>query len=288
VSIEFAPKIKEVRAIFVVIPLLILHLALLSLQVQDTAGTILLNKWMLAAEMPIVSGSSQMANGVAGAWRGYVWFRGMRAENEQLQKSLQQLALQNNALRQMKEENSRLRSLVAINDIVPFQALGARVVGRTPGYLSNIIYIDRGSTDGLALDAPVISGNGVIGRIINVFQHQSQVQLITNPDASTGVMIETTHSPGVLRGSGNFALELDYISNTEQINVGDVVVTSGLDRIYPKGLPIGKVIDSRKSNSVFRAIKVEPSTDLVRLEEVSVLTSRPKPESSPIPGGAVH
>lgn len=277
-SIEFAPRIKEVRAIYVLIPLLILHLALLSLQVQDTAGTILLNRWMLAAEMPIISASSRASDGIAGAWRGYLWFLGLRAENEQLQKTLQQLALENNALKQMKDENTRLRSLLAINDSLPFRTLGARVVGRTPGYLSNVIYIDRGSADGLAVDDPVISGNGVVGRVINVFQHQSQVQLITNPDASTGVMIESTHAPGVLRGSGNFTLELDYIANTEQINVGDLVVTSGLDRIYPKGLPIGKVIESRKSNSVFRAIKVEPRNDLVRLEEVSVLSSQTKPE----------
>jgi len=278
VSIELAPKVKEGRTLYVLIPLLLLHLTLLSLQIEDPAGTLLVKRWVLRAESPFLNVSSSVSVSVNRIWHDYFWLRGAREENQRLQNTLQQLSVQANRLEEIRQENIRLRRLVTLNESIPFEAIGARVVGRTPNYMSNVVYIDRGGTDGITVDAPVLSGSGIIGRTVLVTGHTSQVQLITNADASVGAMVDRTRSPGVLRGSGDPLLDMNYISNTEQINVGDLVVTSGLDGIFPKGLPIGKVVDSRKSNSVFRAIKVEPSADLVHIEEVSVVMRRLKPE----------
>lgn len=277
-SIELAPKVKEGRTLYVLIPLLLLHLTLLSLQIEDPAGTLLVKRWVLRAESPFLNVSSSVSVSVNRIWHDYFWLRGAREENQRLQNTLQQLSVQANRLEEIRQENIRLRRLVTLNESIPFEAIGARVVGRTPNYMSNVVYIDRGGTDGITVDAPVLSGSGIIGRTVLVTGHTSQVQLITNADASVGAMVDRTRSPGVLRGSGDPLLDMNYISNTEQINVGDLVVTSGLDGIFPKGLPIGKVVDSRKSNSVFRAIKVEPSADLVHIEEVSVVMRRLKPE----------
>ena len=155
------------------------------------------------------------------------------------------------------------------------KSVGARVVARTPGFLSNVLYINRGSEDGVRIDSPVLSGDGIIGRTVLVAGNQSQVQLITNPDASIGGMMERTRTPGVLSGSGESLLDLNYISNAEQIDVGDIVLSSGLDGIFPKGYLIGKVVDSRKSDGIFYYIKVEPAVDLYRIEEVSVLLIDP-------------
>ncbi len=267
----------------VLIPLLILQLALLSLQIEGPSGTLLFKTWTLAAQAPVIAVASGITGGFNHVWRGYIWMVGARAENEQLKQAVRQLSLVHSAYEQMKQENIRLRRLVSLNDTVAFQTVGARVVARTPGFLSNVIYINRGSADGVRVDAPVFSGDGIVGRAVIVASHQSQVQLITNPDASVGVMLERTRTPGVLRGSGDLLLDLNYVSNTEQIAVGDMVLSSGLDGIFPKGLVIGKVVDSRKGKGVFRAIKVEPIMDLVRIEEVSVLLSEPKPEKGPMP-----
>jgi rod shape-determining protein MreC len=280
VSIELAPKVKEGRTLYVLIPLLLLHLTLLSLQIEDPAGTLLVKKWVLRAESPFLNISSSVSVSVNRIWHDYFWLRGAREENQRLQNTLQQLSVQANRLEEIRQENIRLRRLVTLNESIPFEAIGARVVGRTPNYMSNVVYIDRGGTDGITVDAPVLSGSGIIGRTVLVTGHTAQVQLITNADASVGAMVDRTRSPGVLRGSGDPLLDMNYISNTEQINVGDLVVTSGLDGIFPKGLPIGKVVDSRKSNSVFRAIKVEPSADLVHIEEVSVIIGKLKPEKA--------
>jgi rod shape-determining protein MreC len=151
--------------------------------------------------------------------------------------------------------------------------------------MSKTIYIDRGSEAGISVDDPVLSSTGVVGRVVLASRYHSQVQLITNVDASTGVMVERTRSPGVLKGLGDALLSLDYISNTEQINPGDSVISSGLDGIYPKGLAVGKVIESHKGNSVFRSIVVEPAADLLHLEEILVLSMQAKPGGNAlIPG----
>lgn len=270
-SIDLAPKAREGRILYVLIPLLLLHLMLLSLQIEEPGGTLLVRKWVLLAEAPFLNASSALSAGVSRIWHNYFWLRGAREENQRLQDTLRQMSLQANRIEELKQENLRLRGLVSLKDSISFGTIAARVVSRTPKYLSNVIYIDRGAKDGVSVDEPVIAAGGIVGRTILVSSWNAQVQLITNPDASTGGMVDRTRTPGVLKGSGDALLEMNYVGNNEQVNAGDVVVTSGLDRVYPKGLPVGKVVDSRKSNSVFRAIRVEPSADLVRFEEVSVI-----------------
>jgi rod shape-determining protein MreC len=276
VSIEFAPKAREGRAVFVLIPLLIMHLVLLSLQITDPAGVLLIRKIVLTAQSPLIDTSSQISDAIRSVWANYIELHGAREENRQLQGTIRQLSLQQKQMEEMREENNRLRQLLSVTELSPVATLGARVVARTPDFLSNILYINRGQKDGIRVNAPVMSGSGIVGRVVLLSSQDAQVQLITNPDASVGVMLERTRQPGVLRGSGNSLLEMNYISNTEQVEQGDWVVTSGLDGVYPKGLPVGRVVESRKGNSVFLVIKVEPSTDLIHLEEVSVLRGEQK------------
>ena len=276
-SSDLSSKWNRERAIVVLIPLLVLQLILLSLQIERPSGTLLFKTWTLALQAPVVAVSSGITTGIAHGWRGYVWMVGARAENEQLKEAVRRLSLLNNGYEQIRQENLRLRRLVSLNDNLALRSVGARVVARTPSFLSNVIYIDRGSDDSVGIDAPVVSGDGIVGRTVLVSRHQSQVQLITNPDASMGVLLERTRTPGVLRGTGDIALDLNYVGNSEQTSVGDVVVSSGLDGIFPKGLTIGRVVDSRKGKGVFRIIKVEPIMDLVHLEEVSVLVGQIHP-----------
>ncbi len=274
-SIDLAPKVKEARVVAVLIPLLLLHLTLISLQIEDPGGTTLLKKWMLFASTPFFDVSSNVSRGVQNAWVNYLWLHGAREENARLKSTLRDLSLREKALTEAEQENQRLRRLLGMKEAYSFQGVAAHLVGRVPGYLANVTYVDRGSESGVHPDQPVTTEAGVIGRVLLVSRNHAQIQLITNPDASVGVMIERTRSPGVLRGTGNLLLELNYIGNTEQVNVGDLVVTSGLDGIFPKGLPVGKVVDTRKGKSVFRFIQVEPLADLIRIEEVLILTNRP-------------
>jgi rod shape-determining protein MreC len=274
VSVELTPKVREGRVVFVLIPLLLLNLTLLSLQIEESRGTTLLKKWILVASTPFFDLSSTTSRVVQGAWRNFIWLRGARQENEQLKATVRDLSLRERALAEAQLENLRLRRLLNLRDTYSLQGVGAHVVGRVPAYLSNVAYVDRGIESGLRADQPVLADVGIVGRVVLVSWNHSQVQLVTNPDASVGAMVERTRSPGVLRGAGNSLLELQYIGNTEQINVGDLVVTSGLDGVYPKGLPVGRVVDSRKGKSVFRSIQVEPFADMIRLEDVLIVTNQ--------------
>jgi rod shape-determining protein MreC len=275
VSSELSAKPSKERAVLVTIPLLLLQLIILSLQIEGASGTLLFKTWTLTVQAPILAASSAITGGIRHAWTGYVWTVGARAENEKLRESVRQLSLLNRSNEQARQENIRLRQLVLLNQSLPYRTLGARVIARTPSFLANVIYIDRGVKDGVKIDAPVLSGDGIVGRIVLASGHQSQVQLITNPDASVGVMLEQARTPGVLRGSGDIPMDLSYVNNTEQVAVGDIVLSSGLDGIFPKGLVVGKVVDSQKGKGVFRSVKVEPRVDLIRLEEVSVLLMEP-------------
>jgi rod shape-determining protein MreC len=194
---------------------------------------------------------------------------------------VRQLELLNSNLVQAQQENERLHRLLNFSASVPFKTMGARVIGRAPNFLSNIIYLDRGSVDGVQANQAVVSESGVIGRTILVALKSCQVQLLSNGDASVGVIIERTRVPGVLRGSENPVLELKYVSNTDDVEVGDVLITSGLDGIYPKGLPVGKVVDSQKGKTGFRDLRVAPSADLIRIEEVLILSGTPRPIAAP-------
>jgi rod shape-determining protein MreC len=280
VSIEFASK-GEGRILYVVIGLLLLHLTLISIQVEDPSGTLLFKKWVLLATSPMLNGASNVSRAFSNFWTGYLWLHGLRAENARLKEDARQLALLNNSLTQAEEENSRLRRLLAFDASLPYQTLGAHVIGRTPNFLSSTVYLDRGSLAGVRTDQPVISDTGIVGRTVLVTGNSCQVQLITNADASVGVMVERTRVPGVVRGTENLLLDLNYVSNTEEVNVGDALVTSGLDGIFPKGLPVGKVVDSQKGKTGFRTVRVEPSADIIRIEEVLVLLGPPKPVTGP-------
>lgn len=267
-SLEVAPKLKEGRAAIVLIPLLVMHLVLISLQIEDKGGTTLFRRWALITGSPFLSASSAISRGVMGLWGNYIWLVGARAENHNLRETLSTLTLQNQALADLKSENARLRQLLDFKESRGIQTLGARVVGRMPDYLAHMVYIDRGAADGVQVDTAAIAGYGAAGRAVLVSTHQAQVQLITNADASVGAMLATSRSPGVLRGTGGNLLRLDYINNTEEVSVGEMVVCSGLDGVFPKGIPVGKVVSSRKGKTVFREIEVEPFADLLRIEEV--------------------
>jgi len=281
VSSELQSKTNKERLLLVTIPLLILHLVFLSLQIEGPAGTLLFKTWTLTAQAPIITVSSAVTSGIQHVWTSYVWMVGARAENRQLRETVNRLSLLNSSYEQVRQENERLRRLLSLNERHSFKTIGARVVARTPSFLSNVLYIDKGSADGVAIDKPVLSGDGIVGRIVLVSKHQSQVQLITNPDASVGVMLERTRTPGVLSGSGDFLLDLNYIGNAEKVEVGDIVLSSGLDGMFPQGLAIGKVADSKKGRGVFRSIKVQPFMDFMRIEEVSVIVGEVFEEMGP-------
>ena len=265
------PHVNRERAAWVLIPLLFLHLVLLSIQVKDPSGTVLLKSWALRVQSPVLTACDTVLGGIGRIWSDYIWLVGARSENRQLKETVSRLSVLNDSYEEARQENERLRRLIGMSDYTNFRVVGARVSARTPEFLTNILYVDRGSKHGVSVDAPVVYGDGIVGRVILVTERYSQVQLITNPDASLGAMLDESRTPGVLTGTGDALLTMNYISNIVPVKTGEAVLSSGLDDIFPKGIVIGTVVVAERGNDIFREIKVKPAVDLIRLEEVAIL-----------------
>ena len=269
-------KSKKERAVHVIVPLLVIQFVRLSIQSQNPAGMAPIKTLFFAVQAPIINLSSDIIKGIGSIYHNYIGLQNVRDDNERLKRQVLQLERENRSLEEIRQENIRLRRLLSMKGNIEYKTIEARVIARNPEFLlSNVLYINRGANDGLKIDFPVLSGDGIIGRTVFVSEKQSQVQLITNPDASIGAMVGDDRTPGVLSGTGKSLLELKYISNTKQIAEGEIVRSSGLDEIFPKGFLLGKIVDVQKNKEGFYNIEVQPAADLYHIEEVSVLLMNP-------------
>ena len=164
-------------------------------------------------------------------------------------------------------EAQRVRELAGLQDPGIGKTIVANVIGRDAGR-SQTVTIDKGRAHGVKTDSAVITASGIVGRVILSSNFFSIVQLITDSQSAVGVMVESTRRQGIVKGTGGRDLDLDYIDDDNDLKEGDKFLTSGLDRIYPKGLPLGVITSVGSRRGLIRAVGIRPSADLGRLEEV--------------------
>jgi rod shape-determining protein MreC len=215
---------------------------------------------------------------VRGTWSAYAGLRGVQAENELLRRQVIELQGQLQAQRDAAGQGARLAKLLELRDSVPLSTIGARVIGgdASPGFRS--VTIDQGSQHGIVRDMPVIAARGVVGRIVRLGARAAVVQLIVDRDAAAGAVIERSRARGLVVGaSGDPPLVMRFVSQAADVVVGDDVVTSGIDGVYPKGFVIGKVEAVEREGAAERTIRVRPAVDLTSVEEVLVIVPPSKP-----------
>jgi rod shape-determining protein MreC len=267
--------------------LVLAHLVVIGRQVDAGGGTSLLERVIFTALSPLQYAVSATVGGVRGAWAAYVDLRGVHQENQQLRERLRALETQLQERQERALEAERLREQLELRKILPLDTVLAEVVARDGVPWFRTITIDKGSAHGLALDAPVLSPTGVVGRIVAIGPHAARVQLLLDRDSGVGVLVERTRVTGVVTGqvafshAGTTDLVMKYVSALADVTVGDVAVTSGLDRIYPKGLVVGRVRNVGPSSGLFREIIVTPSARFDRMEEVLVVRA-PRSETAEI------
>jgi len=196
---------------------------------------------------------------------------------------LEQLRLQNRTLRarvaeleEARLENERLRALVELPLAKELESIGAHVIGRPTNSWEGVITIDRGSSDGIRAGMPVVGPQGLLGQTVAVSPGSSRVRLITDQRSGVAALVQRTRAEGVVRGSIDGDMTMDFVSVEKNVKKGDVVITSGIGGVYPKGLTIGEVLDvQRESNALYQEISVKPAGSLAGLEEVLVLTGEP-------------
>lgn len=259
------------RSIFLLTGVVILQVLLLAVQIKSESQGRLIRVWTVGAISPFERAGVNSVGRVRGIWNHYFALRNTSFDNERLKQENDRLKLQLGQLQGKASEADRLADLLKFRQShreVPM--LAARVIGTGADTASQTIYLDRGEKDGIEKNMGVITPDGVVGKVVESYSNTAQVLLLTDKESGVGAMLAGTRLHGPVGGLGEPLLALKYISNDDTVNPGESVVTSGMDRIFPRDLPIG-VVAEVKSAPTFKQIRVRPSANLERLEEVIVL-----------------
>lgn len=235
-------------------------------------GPLLIRVWTVSMITPFERGLVSTGHFFRNTWNSYVDLRNVRRENHDLQEELGRVRLENARLKTDVDQNRRLQALLDFKEKYVGRTVAAQVIGSGGSEQSHVIYIDK--HEGLKPGMPIITPDGIVGKIKEVYPLSSQVVLINDRDSGAGVILENSRLQGVLRGSDLGELRVDDIMSDEKVDVGERVITSGGDRVFPKGLPVGTVSKVSQDNDTgpFLTIKLKPAADLNRLEEVLVVT----------------
>ena len=240
----------------------------------EGGGTRLIRIWAVSAITPIERGFVGTSHFFRNTWRNYVDLHDVRKQNRELQEELDRLRVEHARLKEDAEQGRRLQALLGFRERFVAQTVAAQVIGSSGSEQSHLIYIDKGSRAGLKPDMAVITPEGIVGKVKDVFPLSAQVLLINDRDSGAGVILQHSRLQGVLKGTSQGEVYVSDIMTDEKVEAGEPVVTSGGDRIYPKGLPVGTVTSAGpdRESEPFLLIKVKPAASLNRLEEVLVVS----------------
>jgi rod shape-determining protein MreC len=272
------------RPLALLAALLIAQILLLAFQIKRNSDVRLIRYWASEIITPGEKAASWTFSGFGGIWHGYIALRGAHAENVRLRQEVGQLELRNQELESQAAQAQRLSLLLDFREAHrEARMVAAQVIGGSADLSSHTVFINKGERSGIRRDQAVITPDGIVGKVVEVSPDTAQVLLINDRNSGVGALFADTRTQGVLKGTGDPQPELDYVTNDEKVQVGETILTSGEDRIFPKGLLIGTVT-SFKPGYPFQTINVRTAARLDRLEDVLVLLSQeelhPKANSS--------
>ena len=256
----------------------VLGLAMQVKRSSENRPTRLIRVWAIGAIAPFERGIVGLQSGVGNLWHNYFYLRGVRQENRDLKQKIQQLEIERARLSEDAEQAHRLQVLLNFKEQFIAGTLAAQVIGSSGSEQSRSVYIDKGSRDGLKPDMAVMTADGIVGKVLHVQDHVASVLLINDQTSGVGAMLEKSRVQGVLRGTATGEVTLEKVMSDEQVQPGEKILTSGGDRIFPKGLPVGIVSKTSPGQELFLNIRVKPMADLDRLEEVLVITQQEEKE----------
>jgi rod shape-determining protein MreC len=268
------------RAGYLFLAVTLLHVLLISAQVNSREGVPVLESVTFGLLAEVQRGSSAAFSSGQRIWSNYIGLRDVRAENEQLRRELHEAQVALQQQRALADRSRGLERLLDLRDRSNLKTVAAEIIaaGASPEFRT--LTVDKGTGDGINADMAVIAPAGVVGRVVMPSARAAKVQLLIDRNAAAGALVERSRAAGVVTGSGDELLTLQYVPEVADIMVGDVVVTSGIDGIYPKGYVIGRIEAIEKSGGSFKNIAVRAAVDFTSLEEVLVvLTPTPAQEA---------
>lgn len=262
------------RAFFILLGAMIVQLLLLSAQITRNHRARLIQVWAVALLDPFERALHGAGDFAAGTWKTYRELWQAHEQNRELKSQLVTARAEIQQLSEQAAEAGRLRELLEFKKRLPFQTAAAEVIATGPGEASKSVIIDKGTDAGLTTDLAVITPAGIVGKLIAVFPHTAQVLLVTDSSSGVASTLERSRVQGVVKGAGPDLCQLHYVMNESAVTVGEIVLTSGLDQIYPKGLPVGSVAQVAEGN-IYKNIEIRPAVRLDGLEAVLVVLKPP-------------
>lgn len=275
------------RARYLFVAVVVGHILLISAQVGTPAGPPLLQTALMGALSAAQRGVWAAVGGVRDVWVGYLDLRRVRVDNERLAQEVTDLRVRLQEERVKARGTEQLRALLDLRPRVAWTTVGAEVVAGSGSPDFRSISIDKGRADGLQPDMPVIAPAGVVGRVAVLAGRAATVQLLIDRNAAAAAVIERSRTQGIALGNGDGTLRLEYLSATANIQPGDLVVTAGTDRIYPRGLVLGSVAQVDRSGPTYRRVTIKPAVDFSTLETVLVMLA-PAPAAAATEGQAAR
>ena len=236
---------------------------------QSTSGFGRVGLSFVAPFQELVTRSARFARGI---WEHYFFLVSVYQENEELKKSLNDAIEKNNQWNELKLANNRLRNLLSFQKSLTNRVVAAEVIGKDPSVWFKTLIIDKGKADGLQKGLPVVLPQGIAGQVIEVSDRYSKVMLIIDRNSAVDALVQRSRARGIIKGASADQCRFEFVLRKNDVQVGDTVVASGFDGVYPKGLRIGHVSDlSERSSDIFYEITVTPFVDFEKLEEVLVI-----------------
>jgi rod shape-determining protein MreC len=269
---------KKMVLIVGVIILITVNVILLSFssKSQSTFGLGRVGLSLVSPFQELVTRSFRFARDI---WKRYFFLVAVAHENENLKKSLNQFIGKNNQWHEIELANSRLRDLLKFQKAPTHQVVAAEVIGKDPSGWFKTIVIDKGKTDGLQKGLPVVLPTGIVGQVIEAAGHYSKVMLLIDRNSAVDALVQRSRARGIIKGESADQCRFEFVLRKHDVKIGDTVIASGLDGVYPKGLRIGRVSDINQRNSdIFYEITVAPFVDYEKLEEVLVILP-PQPQT---------
>src|ERR1700687_935239 len=279
------------RNLIVLVGVLFAQVLGLAVQVRrttDSEPTRLIRIWAVGAVTPLEKVLVWVQTSTGSVWDNYFYLRGVRAENRDLKQQIERMSLEQVRMSQDADQARRLQALLAFKEQFISRTMAAQVIGSSGSELSRSVYIDKGESDGIKPDMAVITAEGIVGKVLRVYRSTSQVLLIDDQTSGVGAILDKTRMQGILRGTPAGEMVLEKVMSDEAVPVGEMVLTSGGDGIFPKGLLVGRVTKAAPGNELFLNIRVRPAADLSKLEEVLVVTRIDERQAQPDQAGAAR
>jgi rod shape-determining protein MreC len=284
--LQWWQRVKPIRDALLVFVAMLVPFFFLKAHVRDPKDWSNLDRTVVQLSSPVQAAAAWAARSLSNLWGDYVYLVDVKSDNARLAFENARLEERVRRLEQQEVENRRLRKLMGLRESLPGDVVSAQVIAKDVTEFFRVIRLtlDRGGHD-IRLDMPVVTLGGVVGTVQRVAGSSIDVKMVADPNSAVDVVSERTGARGIVRGTGDqtkYLLRIQYTQRTDEVDVGDLLVTSGMGRRFPKGLPVARVTRVvRRDFGIYQEVEAAPTVDFSRLEEVLILTTTPADTPTP-------